>query len=212
MWTCTKCNQTNDDSNAVCVSCGTVRPNGRFGSAPANMPNNNPGMASAFARPANQSLQQPVQPVQQMQQRQPVQQMQLQQQMQPVQQTRPQQRPSQPVSQRPAFAPQPAQPVPPPAPYVRRTFSCHLGRFVGSLLLLLLPALAILLAWRQYDLLCPLLTGLLLPEDTEGLLRLISYIGFCLPGVLLTALPGIWTLRLCPPGPPSEDEDDEDDE
>ena len=70
-----------------------------------------------------------------------------------------------------------------------------LARFVGSLLCVLLPALAGLLAWRQYGVLRPVVESLFMIEDTPWL-GLACYIAFAVIAGLAALLPGLWTLLL----------------
>ena len=70
-----------------------------------------------------------------------------------------------------------------------------LARFVGAILCVLLPALAGVLAWRQYDVLRPVVDSLFQIEDTPWL-GLACYIAFALIAGLVALLPGLWTLLL----------------
>lgn len=83
-------------------------------------------------------------------------------------------------------------PPPPPARGIQK-----FGKLVGGLLLVLLPALCILLAWRQYDVLSAALVPLLLDAESSEILKLIVYIGFGLIALLLSMLPGLHTLLQC---------------
>ena len=70
-----------------------------------------------------------------------------------------------------------------------------LARVVGGLLCVLLPALAGLLAWRQYGVLRPVVDSLFQIEDTPWL-GLTCYIAFAVIAGLAALLPGLWTLLL----------------
>lgn len=81
-----------------------------------------------------------------------------------------------------------------------------LGRIIGGALLVLLPLLAALLAWRQHDALSSALLPLLLDAGTSAPVESLVYIAMALIAVLLAALPGLWTLLLSgrPPKRPRE--------
>ena len=83
----------------------------------------------------------------------------------------------------------------PRAKHVKRS-SALFSRIVGVLLSVLLPVLVGLLAWRQYDVLSPALTGLLLPEDAADWMRIGCYAALGVVAALLALLPGLWTLLL----------------
>jgi hypothetical protein len=72
-----------------------------------------------------------------------------------------------------------------------------MGKTVGWLLLILLPVLCALLAWRQYDVLSPVLVGLLLEDGAAQVWKVLCYVGFALAAVLLAMLPGLHTLLQC---------------
>ncbi len=72
-----------------------------------------------------------------------------------------------------------------------------LGKVVGWLLLVLLPVLAGLFAWRQYDALSAALVPLLLDAAAPEWARLAAYIGLALVALLLCTLPGLHTLMRC---------------
>ena len=69
-----------------------------------------------------------------------------------------------------------------------------LARCVGTALLILLPLLTGLLAWRQYDLLSQTLLPLLLGSEGADWLKLGCYVLLGFIAVLLASLPGLWTL------------------
>ena len=70
------------------------------------------------------------------------------------------------------------------------------ARFAGTALLTLLPVLTALVLWRQYGAWRQPLAGLLLPGGAAGWQQLIVYLVFSLAAVLLSLLPGLWTLLL----------------
>ncbi len=73
---------------------------------------------------------------------------------------------------------------------------CGLARCVGVLLCVLLPALVGLLAWRQYDALSEALLPLYLTEKAPDWLRSVFYGMLTAAAVLLSMLPGLWTILL----------------
>ena len=88
-------------------------------------------------------------------------------------------------------------PVPemdPPRPKRVRRPAVALAKIVGTLLCVLLPILTGLLAWRQYGVLYPALTGLLVAEDTAAWQGMACYITLSVLAGLLSLLPGLWTL------------------
>lgn len=85
----------------------------------------------------------------------------------------------------------------PPAPRAIHKF----GKAVGGMLLVLLPALCALLAWKQYDVLSPVLVGLLVEADAAEMLKLVLYIGWALIALLLSMVPGLHILLQCPSRP-----------
>lgn len=88
-------------------------------------------------------------------------------------------------------------PPPPPAKCMQ-----GFGKVVGWALLILLPVLTALLAWRQYDVLNGVLVPLLVENDAAEALKMGCYIGFAVIAVLLSMLPGMHTLLLCSKSPP----------
>lgn len=97
--------------------------------------------------------------------------------------------------------PSPAQarqmPPPPPAPRCMH----KLGKTVGGLLLVLLPLLCALLAWKQYAALSPVLVGLLVDANAPEALKLAVYIGWAFIALLLSMVPGLHLLLQCPSRP-----------
>lgn len=77
----------------------------------------------------------------------------------------------------------------------RQPFS-GLGRAVGGGLLVLLPLLTMLLAWRQHGALSGVLTALLLDDAAGDGARMTVYIALAVIAALLASLPGLWTLLL----------------
>ena len=71
------------------------------------------------------------------------------------------------------------------------------GKTVGWALMILLPLLTALLAWRQYDALSQALVPLLLSADAADIWKLLCYIGLALVAVLMALLPGLHTLLQC---------------
>ena len=76
----------------------------------------------------------------------------------------------------------------------KQPFLPRLGRGIGALLALLLPILTALLAWRQYGVLSQALTPLLLGDGAADWMRIALYAVLALLAVLLSSLPGLWTL------------------
>ena len=70
------------------------------------------------------------------------------------------------------------------------------ARFVGMALLILLPLLTAALAYRQYESLSALLSPLLAGDPLPKGAQLGCYLAFAIAAVLLSALPGLWTLLL----------------
>ena len=70
------------------------------------------------------------------------------------------------------------------------------GKLVGGLLIVLLPLLIGLLAWRQYDVLSETLLPLYLTEKAPDWLRSVFYGMLTAAAVLLSMLPGLWTILL----------------
>ena len=182
MWVCQRCQYQNQDTAAVCVSCGTARSVRRFGSSPQT------------AAPAPAAVQRPA----------------------AATAPAPRVTPSQSSSSAPASgadsraaartAYQPPQEQPEDDyeyededeyEYDRpgRGGSVF-GKIVGGLLIVLLPLLTALLAWRQYDLLSAALLPLYLTEKAPEWLRSVFYGALTAAAVLLSMLPGLWTLLL----------------
>lgn len=72
-----------------------------------------------------------------------------------------------------------------------------LGKVIGWALMILLPLLCALLAWRQYHVLSGVLVPLLLDAGAAEIWKTLCYIGFALIAVLLSFLPGLRTLMQC---------------
>ncbi len=70
------------------------------------------------------------------------------------------------------------------------------ARLAGGLLCVLLPAMALLLAWQQRELLRPVLTPLFTGPDAPDWLSWTCYGVLSLAAALLALLPGLWTLLL----------------
>lgn len=70
------------------------------------------------------------------------------------------------------------------------------ARFAGAALLILLPLLTAGLAVRQYDVLSSVLLPLILNEKAPAWMALACYLLAALCAVLLSMLPGLWTLLL----------------
>ena len=75
------------------------------------------------------------------------------------------------------------------------------ARIIGTLLCILLPALAGILAWRQYGVLSQALVPLFLDSSAKDWAWIAVYAGLCLTTALITLLPGLWTLMKIPPRP-----------
>lgn len=90
-------------------------------------------------------------------------------------------------------------PRPPKRPAV-----CVLARFTGTVLLVLLPVLTALLAWRQYGALSRALLPLFLGTAEAQWQQTVCYAVLSLTAVLLSLLPGLWTLLLSRPMPPKD--------
>lgn len=90
-----------------------------------------------------------------------------------------------------------------PGPSARQAASSSrcmqgVGKCVGWALIILLPLLTALLAWRQYDVLQGALVPLLADADASDAVKLLIYMGWALVAVLLSLLPGLHTLLQCP--------------
>lgn len=171
MWVCQRCHSENQDAMASCPSCGTPRPVRRFGSAP---------QAHTAASPASSPT---------------------------------------------VTAAQPANTPPSPVPDARTAAAARaaaqntsreedeyydedemddrprrggsiFGKLVGGLLIVLLPLLVGLLAWRQYEALSEALLPLYLTEKAPDWLRSVFYGALTAGAVLLSMLPGLWTILL----------------
>lgn len=98
----------------------------------------------------------------------------------------------------------------PPDPEMGRKSRRHshplltLGKWTGTGLCILLPILTALLAWRQYDALAQALLPLLIPGDAPRAIQILLYIALALIAVLLSMLPGLWTLLLARQNSPKE--------
>ena len=174
MWVCQHCHSENKDTSATCSACGSPRPVRRFGSAPQARP-----AAPASSAPA-------VAPAQQNDSPSP----------QPVPDARSvaaaraayhaavQQRENEEYDDDEEEMDRP-----------RRGGSVF-GKLVGGLLIVLLPLLVGLLAWRQYDALSEALLPLYLTEKAPDWLRSVFYGMLTAAAVLLSMLPGLWTILL----------------
>ena len=170
MWVCQHCHLENKDSLATCPSCGTPRPVRRFGSAPQA---HTAGSASASA-PRVAAAQEPAAPV-----------------------------PDARTAARAAYQ----QAVQREEEYEQfdndeeeldrpRRGGSIFGKLVGGLLIVLLPLLVALLAWRQYDVLSEALLPLYLTEKAPDWLRSVFYGMLTAAAILLSMLPGLWTILL----------------
>ena len=72
--------------------------------------------------------------------------------------------------------------------------AAKLLRFSGGMLLVLLPLICILLAWRQHDVLYTALVPLLTGTTDVTALGHVCYLLFALAALLLSLLPGLWAL------------------
>ena len=70
------------------------------------------------------------------------------------------------------------------------------GKLVGGLLIVLLPLLVGFLAWRQYGVLSEALLPLYLTEKAPEWLRSVFYGMLTAAAILLSMLPGLWTILL----------------
>ena len=70
------------------------------------------------------------------------------------------------------------------------------ARLIGGLLCVLLPAMALLLAWQQREILRLALTPLFTGPDAPDWLSWTCYGALSLAAALLAMLPGLWTLLL----------------
>ena len=184
MWICPRCNFENAEDAATCENCGSARSAGRFGSNPQQRRMPQTGAPRVAAAPAMRDPRDTRDPRYMRDPRDP------------------RDLRDQDTVQMPRSATRSDYPAPdmdPPRPKRRRRPAAALARFVGAVLTVLLPLLTALLAWKQYDALCPALTGLLLPEGAADGLRIGCYAVFALAAVLLSFLPGLWTLLAARP-------------
>lgn len=167
MWVCQRCHSENKDSLATCPSCGTPRPMRRFGSAPQAHTPASPTVAPA--QPAN-GASSPV----------------------PDARTAAAARAAAQNSGREEDEYYDDEEM-----YDRpRRGGSIFGKLVGGLLIALLPVLVGLLAWRQYDVLSEALLPLYLTEKAPDWLRSVFYGMLTAAAVLLSMLPGLWTILL----------------
>ena len=173
MWVCQHCHSENKDTSATCEACGTPRPVRRFGSAP-QVRTAASVSASAAQVPAQQN------------------------------------------DAAPSSVPDARAAAAVRAAYqqasVRREDEDYdeeeelydrprrggsiFGKLVGGLLIVLLPLLVGLLAWRQYDALSEALLPLYLTEKAPEWLHSVFYGLLTAAAVLLSMLPGLWTILL----------------
>ena len=102
---------------------------------------------------------------------------------------------------RPAPAYQPPDTNMPPAKPPRRPLQSF-ARVIGILLLLFLPLTTILTFVFLYETLSTGMIPLLMGADAAPGWQAIGCIGLGIPALLLSLLPGLWTLLLCEPRPP----------
>ena len=167
MWVCQRCHSENKDTLATCPACGTPRPVRRFGSAPQAHAAASPTVAAA--QPANA----PAAAV-------------------PDARTAAAARAA---AQNPGRETDDYYDEEDMYDRPRRGGSIF-GKLVGGLLIALLPALVGLLAWRQYDALSEALLPLYLTEKAPDWLRSVFYGMLTAAAVLLSMLPGLWTILL----------------
>lgn len=170
MWVCQHCHMENKDTLATCPSCGTPRPVRRFGSAPQT----HTAAAAPRVAAAQQNNGASSSPA--------------------------------PVPDARAAAARSGYQGPNQAEdayyddedmYDRpRRGGSIFGKIVGGLLIVLLPLLVGLLAWRQYDALSEALLPLYLTEKAPDWLRSVFYGALTAAAVLLSMLPGLWTILL----------------
>ena len=172
MWVCQHCHSENKDTSATCAACGTPRPIRRFGSAPqAHTASPAPMVASAQqsdAAPSPQSVPDARAAAA----------------ARAAYQATVQQRKDEDYYDEEEEMDRP-----------RRGGSIF-GKLVGGLLIVLLPLLVGLLAWRQYDALSEALLPLYLTEKAPDWLRSVFYGMLTAAAVLLSMLPGLWTILL----------------
>ncbi len=180
MWVCQQCHSENKDALATCPSCGTPRPVRRFGSAPQHAPAA-PASAPAVTQTQQHSASFSPAPV-------------------PDARTA--------AAARAAYQQQEQREddyYDDEEMYDRpRRGGSIFGKLVGGLLIVLLPLLVGLLAWRQYGVLSEALLPLYLTEKAPDWLRSVFYGALTAAAVLLSMLPGLWTLLLARK-PPMQD-------
>ena len=76
------------------------------------------------------------------------------------------------------------------------SFTVGFAKCVGIMLMILLPVLTALFAWRQYDAVKAALIPLLLGSDAKAWMEIAVYCILSLIAVLVSFLPGLWTLLL----------------
>ena len=170
MWVCQRCHTENKDTLATCPTCGTPRPVRRFGSAPQAHAAP-PAVSSARTAMPQQEAVSPAAPV--------------------------------PDARSAARAVSQAAALPDDAYYEdeeemerpRRGGSVF-GKLVGGLLIVLLPLLVGLLAWRQYSVLADALLPLYLTDKAPEWLQSVFYGMLTAAAVLLSMLPGLWTILM----------------
>ena len=181
MWVCQNCHTEVKDNMASCPVCGMSRPMRRFGSAPQS---HAPGVPTVQSAPTQQnnagSSSAPV----------------------PDARTAAAARTAYqpPVRQRDEEEYDDEEEM-----YDRpRRGGSVFGKIIGGLLIVLLPLLVGLLAWRQYDVLAEALLPLYLTEKAPDWLRSVFYGALTAAAVLLSMLPGLWTILLSRK-PPKQD-------
>ena len=166
MWNCTRCQAENRDSVSVCETCGSPRAAGRFGQ-PA-------GMGSTARMPRV---------------------------------TAPASREGAARAAAHTVSTASAAPAIPDAPGARRSYAPApeppkrgairvFAKIVGGLLLVLLPLLCAALCVNNQSVLREALLPLLLPEGTDGAVGALCYWALAAVAVLLSMLPGLWTILL----------------
>lgn len=168
MWVCGYCHKENKDAAASCISCGRVKTQRRFASAPtranryANEQTNPYGNSDAHIGIAPNTVQAPWPPA---------------------------------VNGYSDAEPcNHAQTV----TSAVRPLCCGFARIVGMLLCIGLPLLVAAIAWGQYEALSAALVPLFLKGSSPEWTKMVVYIVLCLFAVLLSLLPGLWTLLKIP--------------
>lgn len=106
---------------------------------------------------------------------------------------------------RPAAQAAPAAPAarrsyaPPPEPPSRGPLRVF-AKIVGGLLLILLPLLCAALCVQNQAALEDALLPLLLPAETDDVLRSLCFWAIAVAAILVSMLPGLWTILLAGPG------------